>query len=66
VLAELRGLLTADLLMAHVAALHREFRSYCEMMGIGLALPRGDTVVEEKAKEGGARLGQGGGGCAVC
>jgi hypothetical protein len=56
VLAELRGLVCAELLMAHVAALHREFRGYCDMMGVGLALPRGDSVVEEKAKEGGGWL----------
>jgi hypothetical protein len=52
-LAELRSLATQELVLAHVAALHHEFRSYCDMMAIGLALPKGDIVAEDKPKDGG-------------
>lgn len=32
-----------------VAQLHREFREGCDIMGIGLGMPRGDTVAEVRS-----------------
>lgn len=48
------GRLTAAAMVAGIQALHARLRDSVDLMGIGLALPRGDTVAEDAAAAGGS------------
>lgn len=46
--------MTAAAMVAGIQALHARLRDSVDLMGIGLALPRGDTVAEDAAAAGGS------------
>jgi hypothetical protein len=46
------GTLTREEAAPLVVALHRQLRECCDLMGIGLGLPRNDTVAEDKVRPG--------------
>lgn len=46
-----------QMLQQHVAELHLEFRSYCDIMAIGLGPGKSDTVAEEKGSESSKEVG---------
>ena len=53
------GRTTAAALVAGVQRLHAKLRASVDVMGIGLAAPRGDTVAEDKAAAGSANKDMG-------